>query len=264
MTPSRRKILFIEKLRSTFPDKTEDDLYAAVLCGEAKTDGETIRDPRHLILPDASVALEQRRFVSRGGDKLDGVLDTLGVDPEDRVCLDAGASTGGFTDCLLSRGATLVHAVDVGYNQLAWKIRNDRRVIVRERTNLMDLTVEDLEPTPTLAVADLSFRSLRGAASQLLRLSGEGTVVVLAKPQFEGPRGDGFRGVVTDPADRSRTIEALVRDLKDEGVYVVDAAPSPIRGRKGNFELFLRISGNPPKDPGAGEGALAKALRGAG
>lgn len=261
MTGSRRKIPFINRLQAAFPDTDKEELYAAILCGEAKSGDETVREPRRMIDPETVVTLERRRFVSRGGDKLDGVLDALAVDPAGRVCLDAGASTGGFTDCLLSRGARVVHAVDVGYNQLAWKIRTDRRVLVWERTNVMDLAHGDLTPPPSMAVADLSFRSLRGAASQLIRLTDRGIVLVLAKPQFEHPRGETFRGVVNDPDERVRTIESLVRDLEREGAFVVDAAASPILGRKGNHELFLRLSAEPATGAAVRERVLSAALQ---
>jgi 23S rRNA (cytidine1920-2'-O)/16S rRNA (cytidine1409-2'-O)-methyltransferase len=176
------------------------------------------------------------------------------------VCLDAGASTGGFTDCLLSRGALNVHAVDVGYNQLAWKLRSDERVFVHERTNLMDLHPGDLIPEPTFAVADLSFRSLRGAASRLLELTRGGTVLALVKPQYENPKEDGFDGVVRTNAARAGVLESLRTDLPKEGVFVRNAAASRVTGRKGNAEIFLLLGREPAQDMDKVNVQITKAL----
>ena len=234
--------------------------YAAIVCGEIYVGGERIRDPKKRIPEDAFVEHRAGGYVGRGGLKLEGALDDFGVDPSGLVCLDAGASTGGFTDCLLTRGAEAVHAVDVGYNQLAWKLRSDPRVIVRERTNIMALESGCLIPPPAMAVADLSFRSLRGAASKLLSLTGGGIVLVLVKPQFENPEEIGFDGVVRTGEARSRVLDALRRDLPSEGVHVLDAAASRLPGRKGNAEIFLRLASVPPADAAYVDGRIRRAL----
>ena len=188
---------------------------------------------------------EQSLYVSRGGEKLAHALEVWKIHCAGTIWVDAGCSTGGFTDCLLARGASCVHAVDVGTNQLDWRLRKDARVLVREGTNVMDLRAGDLDPAPQRAVADLSFRSLRRAASHILGLTSEGWGIFLFKPQFEWTRPSReFRGVVRDP----RTVVSIARELVDafasEDLGVEKAVLSPIRGRKGNRELlFLLRSG---------------------
>ena len=140
------------------------------------------------------------KYVSRGGFKLEKALSEFGMDVTGLVMLDAGSSTGGFTDCLLQNGAKAVHSVDVGFNLLDFKIRNDSRVVVHEKQNIMTLTKEALVPAPQAAVADLSFRSIKGAASHILDLVGDTWLIALIKPQFEVPKWqENFFGVVDDP-----------------------------------------------------------------
>lgn len=233
---------------SNHPDRSSKEIFAAILCGDIMVNGEKLRDPKAAVSSDARIEWMEAAYVGRGGLKLEGALDALGIDPAGLVCLDAGASTGGFTDCLLSRGAAFVHAVDVGYNQLAWKLRSHPRVASRERTNIMSLVPGDLDPPPVLAVADLSFRSLRGAASKLLELTAGGSVLALVKPQFENGSEENFDGIVRTREARSRVLESLRTDLPSEGVYVQDAAASPVRGRKGNAEVFFLLGTEPAED----------------
>ncbi len=194
---------------------------------------------------DAGIRLLRPRppYVSRGGLKLEAALDGFGVDVAGRVALDVGASTGGFTDCLLQRGARRVIAVDVGYGQLHPKLREDPRVVVMERCNARYLEPEDLAETPDLATIDVSFISLRiilPAVTRLLQDPKE--VIALVKPQFEVGRTQvGKGGVVKDPALHEEVllrISALGRSL---GLQVSPALPSPILGPKGNREYFLRF-----------------------
>ena len=236
-------------LEQKYPESEPKELFAAVLCGEISVNGEKLRDPKALVEKTSEITWTTGKYVGRGGFKLEGALDDLGLSPEGLVCLDAGSSTGGFTDCLLTRGAILVHSVDVGYNQLAWKLRSDPRVAVYERTNLMDLSTEDLHPRPVFAVADLSFRSLRGAASKLLELTSGATVLSLVKPQFEQPEEEDFDGIVRTREARAAVIHSLRSDLPTEGVYVLDTVASRVTGRKGNAEIFLLLSGEPAPDP---------------
>lgn len=236
-------------LAERYPDIDPQKLYSAVLCGEIIVNGEKLRDPGALVPKAADVVWKTDKYVGRGGLKLEGALDELALDPKGMVCLDAGSSTGGFTDCLLSRGASCIHAVDVGYNQLAWRIRSDDRVAVHERTNLMDLSRADLNPHPEFAVADLSFRSLRGAASKLLTLTDGGIVLALVKPQFEQPAEEDFDGIVRTHEARAAVLKSLISDLLIEGVHVHDAVVSGVRGRKGNAEIFLLLSGKVADDP---------------
>ncbi len=231
-------------LADKYPESNPEKLYSAVLCGDIIVNGERIRDPKLLVPKSSDIEWKGDKYVGRGGLKLDGALEALSLDPKGLVCLDAGSSTGGFTDCLLSRGAVRVHAVDIGYNQLAWKLRSDSRVSVYEQTDLMDLNRSDLIPNPEFAVADLSFRSLKGAASKLLELTDGGPVLALVKPQYEQPVEEGFDGVVKTRTARAAVLKTLIEVLPAEGVYVHDAAASPISGRKGNAEIFLLLSIN--------------------
>ena len=216
---------------------------AAVEAGLVIVAGNPATKSASLVAADAPVHVigPARRFVSRGGEKLRAALDGFGVDPRGRDCLDAGASTGGFTDCLLQAGAARVVAVDVGYGQLAWEIRNDPRVTVMERTNVRNLAPEDLPFPPDLVVADLSFISLRSVLPALARASrSDAEFVVLVKPQFEaGPADVGSGGVVRDPEIWRRVLGEVVESFGSNGVGVLDVAPSPLRGPAGNVEFLL-------------------------
>jgi 23S rRNA (cytidine1920-2'-O)/16S rRNA (cytidine1409-2'-O)-methyltransferase len=180
-------------------------------------------------------------FVSRGGDKLEAALDRFGLDVTGRRCLDAGASTGGFTDCLLRRGAEHVVAVDVGYGQLAWALRTDPRVTVLERTNVRDLTPEAIGPAPEVVAADLSFVSLRGVVPSLVGLAAPGAAfVLLVKPQFEVGRDRvSPGGVVRDPAAWRDAIEGVAQTCARAGLQVLEAMASPVLGPAGNVEFPL-------------------------
>lgn len=181
-------------------------------------------------------------YVSRGGHKLDGALTTLGLDVRGAVALDAGASTGGFTDCLLQRGASHVFAVDVAYGQFAWKLRNDDRVTVLERTNIRSLAAGSLDPPPGLIVADLAFISLRTVRDALLGVAAPGAALVLmVKPQFELPRGATDRGVVRDPHAWREALDLVAGAYRGAGCGLAGATASPLTGPKGNREFFLHF-----------------------
>ncbi len=204
-----------------------------------------------LVSPDEPVHLEAppSRFVSRGGEKLAGALDRFGVEVAGRRALDAGASTGGFTDCLLQRGTAAVVAVDVGTGQLAWSLRNDPRVTVRERCNARHLTLADLGGEAVdLVVADLSFISLRLVAPALAAVARDGAdAVLLIKPQFEAGRGQVRRGgLVTDPAVHRTVLEAVTAALAGDGLTPLAVMPSPLRGASGNIEFLghFRVRGD--------------------
>jgi 23S rRNA (cytidine1920-2'-O)/16S rRNA (cytidine1409-2'-O)-methyltransferase len=190
-----------------------------------------------------------RRFVSRGGEKLEAALVRFGIDPAGRRCLDAGASTGGFTDCLLQRGARHVVAVDVGYGQLAWSIRSDERVSVLERTNVRDLGAGHLPYAPDLVVADLSFISLRLVVPALATVSAGGAdLVLLVKPQFEaGPAELGSGGVVRDPGVWRPAVERVAATAAEHGLGPLAVMASPLRGPAGNVEFPIHLrKGHPP------------------
>jgi 23S rRNA (cytidine1920-2'-O)/16S rRNA (cytidine1409-2'-O)-methyltransferase len=196
-----------------------------------------------LVSGDAAVRLAgpARRYVSRGGDKLRAGLDRFALDPAGADCLDAGASTGGFTDCLLKAGATRVIAVDVGYGQLAWELRNDPRVSVVDRTNVRLLSREMLPFAPSLVVADLSFISLRTVIGTLVDVATHDAIhLVLVKPQFEAGPGDVRRGgVVRDPAVWHRVLEEVVDAFEEAGATPRSAMASPVLGPAGNVEFLL-------------------------
>jgi 23S rRNA (cytidine1920-2'-O)/16S rRNA (cytidine1409-2'-O)-methyltransferase len=217
-----------------------------ISAGEVRLDGVVADQADQRVGPDAEVEVAARpRYVGRGGEKLAGGLDDLGVDPGGRVCLDAGASTGGFTDALLQRGARQVYAIDVGYGQLAWRLRQDERVVVIERTNIRDLA--SLEgPTPDLAVGDLSFISLRLVVPAIRRLiTPAGEILVLLKPQFELGRGRvGKGGVVRSQDDRDEALTSFTEWAASEGLTVLGTAASRVAGAKGNQEYFVHMRAN--------------------
>jgi 23S rRNA (cytidine1920-2'-O)/16S rRNA (cytidine1409-2'-O)-methyltransferase len=219
------------------------EAHAAVRDGLVVVAGRPADKPSTMVAAAEPVELlgPPRRFVSRGGEKLDAALERFGVDPAGADCLDAGASTGGFTDCLLQRGAARVVAVDVGYGQFAWSLRGDPRVTVLERTNMRDLTPLDLPFAAGVIAADLSFISLRLVVRALAAVSLlAGDLILLVKPQFEAGRADvGRGGVVTDPAVWRRTIEQVAAACVAEGLGPRAVMASPLPGPAGNVEFPL-------------------------
>ncbi len=192
-----------------------------------------------------------RRFVSRGGEKLAAALDRFRVDPTGHDCLDAGASTGGFTDCLLRRGAARVVAVDVGYGQLAWSLRQDPRVTVLERTNVRDLRRSDLPYAPTLFVADLSFISLTLVVPTLAEVATQDAEgVLLVKPQFEAGRSEvGRGGVVRDPSAWRRAVQNVAGACARSELYPAGVMASPLPGPAGNVEFLLYVARSRERAP---------------
>jgi 23S rRNA (cytidine1920-2'-O)/16S rRNA (cytidine1409-2'-O)-methyltransferase len=223
----------------------------AILAGEVFADGQRADKPGTMFAAEVELQVEQKaRYVSRGGTKLEAALDHFGIDPAGLVCVDIGASTGGFTDCLLQRGAARVYALDVGHGQLDWKIRADPRVIVREKLNARYLTAADVPEPAGLAVVDVSFISLTmilPSLSSVLDASpvpGGRAIVTLIKPQFELARGEvGRGGIVREPELHERAI-SRIRQFVDERLAnwrwtgVID---SPILGTQGNKEYLACI-----------------------
>jgi 23S rRNA (cytidine1920-2'-O)/16S rRNA (cytidine1409-2'-O)-methyltransferase len=223
--------------------ETRQKARAFILAGLVRVDGRRAERAAEPIPATAEVAVEANDpFASRGGFKLDHALERFGLDVMELVCLDVGASTGGFTDCLLRRGARRVYAVDVGYGQLDWRLRNDPRVVVRERTNIRYL--EELPEPIDLAVVDVSFISLRLVLPPIGRLlRPDAPIVALVKPQFEAGRGQvGRGGVVRDPAVHRRVLRDLWEWCREHGFVPSDLTASPIRGPAGNVEFLLRLS----------------------
>lgn len=219
---------------------------ALVMAGEVFSGDERIDKPGTLVASDAELrVVAKRRFVSRGGDKLDGALAAFGprfADLTGVVALDVGASTGGFTDCLLQRGAARVYAVDVGYGQLDARLRSDPRVDSRERTNARDLKASDFDPRVELVVVDASFigiEKLMPAIAEVLASGGE--LVALVKPQFEAGREAVSRGkgVIRDPEVRRAAIEGARSAIALAGFDILGEVDSPIAGPKGNLECFV-------------------------
>jgi len=217
-----------------------------VMAGAVLVGDRPVTKPGTEVADDAAVRLrgEDSPYVSRGGEKLAGALDAFGLDVRDAVALDVGASTGGFTDCLLQRGARRVFAVDVGYGQLAWNLRQDPRVVVRERTNARTIVPAMFPELPDLGVVDVSFISLRTVLSPVAAVVRPGgTLVALVKPQFEVGRGRvGKGGVVRDPALRAEAVTGIRAACGDLGLEIRGEQESVLPGPKGNREVFLWLA----------------------
>jgi 23S rRNA (cytidine1920-2'-O)/16S rRNA (cytidine1409-2'-O)-methyltransferase len=229
--------------RGLAPSRTRAQ--ALILGGKVYVAEVRIDKAGALLAEDAELILraEDHPYVSRGGVKLAGALDAFKVDPTGKRCLDLGASTGGFTDCLLQRGAKSVAAVDVGYGQLAHSLRTDPRVLVLERTNAKNLQPDQIGGVCDLVVVDASFIGLGKLTEAIARCARDesGELVALVKPQFEVGREEASktRGVIKDPALRARAIEGAIADVKSAGFEVLDHVDSVIEGPKGNLEAFL-------------------------
>ena len=233
--------------RGLVADRAEAE--RAVLSGLVTIGGAPASKPATLVATEVALSVRRgdRRFVSRGGEKLAAALERSRVDPQGLDCLDAGASTGGFTDCLLKAGAARVIAVDVGYGQLAWGLRSDPRVIVLERTHVRDLDPTTLPFAPSLVVADLSFISLSLAIPALSTVASEAaTFILLVKPQFEASAAEvQAGGVVRDTEVWRSTIERVAGSCERSGLGVLAVGASPILGPAGNVEFWLHaVSGS--------------------
>lgn len=235
----RLDLMLVE--RGLFPSR--EKARAAIMAGEVLVEGKKVTKPGTMVPINAQlkVAGSPCPYVSRGGLKLQHALEVFPVNPRGKVALDAGASTGGFTDCLLKHGAVRVHAVDVGYGQLDWSLRQDPRVVVHERVNVRYLTPDILGELVDLATLDLSFISLNkvwGAVARCLKPQGQ--VLALVKPQFEaGPEKVGKRGVVRDPEVHRQVLQEVVQGARAQGFGVHGLTFSPLLGPEGNREFFL-------------------------
>jgi len=217
-----------------------------IRAGRVRSGGTVLDKPGVAVTPGLALAVERPpRFVSRGGEKLVAALDALPIRVQGRICLDGGISTGGFSDCLLQHGAARIYGIDVGYGQTAWSLRQDPRLVLRERTNLRHLRPEDLygagDPLPDLAVADLSFISLTRVLPALRSLLAEGSeAVLLVKPQFEvGRERVGKGGVVRDPQAHADALETVLAATQPLGWQAGGLLASPITGPAGNHEYLL-------------------------
>lgn len=210
------------------------------MAGSVSVDGRVVEKAGTLIATDAVITIKTPDipYVSRGGLKLEKALHDFAVSATDAVCIDVGASTGGFTECLLQAGAKTVYAVDVGYGQLAWKLRNDPRVVVMERTNARHLQPTDFLEAPTLASMDVSFISIEKILPALRRI-GVQTLVSLIKPQFEAGREQvGKKGIVRDPLVHEQVLRQVRDAALESGFFLKEIAYSPITGQNGNIEFL--------------------------
>jgi 23S rRNA (cytidine1920-2'-O)/16S rRNA (cytidine1409-2'-O)-methyltransferase len=212
----------------------------AIMAGDVLVNGELVRQPAASVADDVRIELvPPRKYVSRGGEKLEHALEVFAVDVAGLVAMDVGASTGGFTDCLLQHGASRVHAIDVGYGQLDYRLRQDARVVSMERTKLTEL--EELPQPPDLATIDVSFTGLENVVPSVVRLlKPGGRIVALVKPQFQAKRNEVRRGgVVRDPLLHATVIGRVVSWGTQHGLRFGGLTTSPLRGPAGNKEFFV-------------------------
>lgn len=233
--------LMVEKGLAPSREKAQ----ALIMAGQVVVGDHAAQKAGQQVTPEVEIRIkgEMMPYVSRGGLKLAQGLDAFKIDPVGRIAIDVGASTGGFTDCLLQRGATRVYAVDVGYGQLAWKLREDARVVVMEKTNIRHLQPEQLDPLPDLAVIDASFISLNLVLPPTLALlTRPAEVVALVKPQFEVGKGAvGKGGIVRDPKLHEEVLASMERLAAELGAELLGICDSPITGADGNREFLMGL-----------------------
>jgi 23S rRNA (cytidine1920-2'-O)/16S rRNA (cytidine1409-2'-O)-methyltransferase len=236
---SRLDVLLVERGLA----ESRQRAVALIIAGKVQVDGCQVSKAAHRVATDAEVEIldQDERYVSRGGFKLASALDSFSVEVAHFVAMDVGASTGGFTDCLLQRGAEKVYAIDVGYGQLAWQLRQDPRVMVLERCNVRYLTSEQVPELVDLAVIDTSFISLTKIIPKVLEfVKGDGQILTLIKPQFEVGRGQvGKGGVVRDPELHRQVVTKIERFCESRGMKVRGVKESSLLGPKGNREFFM-------------------------
>ncbi|HAP40172.1 MAG TPA: TlyA family rRNA (cytidine-2'-O)-methyltransferase [Nitrospira sp.] len=255
---------------------SREDAARLILAGLVRVDGMVVDKAAKLTLPDASVEVTGRGspYVGRGGEKLAGALDQFQVDPKGMTCFDVGCSTGGFTDCLLQRGASRVYAVDVGYGQFEWRLRQDARVVLMERTNVRHLPPDAIPEPIDLIVIDVSFISLTLVLPCVVPyLTASGSIITLIKPQFEVGKGlVGRGGIVRDDGLREGAAEKVFACALSLGLEPAGRMESPIEGRKGNREIlaWFRHKAQPEENmremvvSGADENTLRKSTEGVG
>ena len=244
----RLDVLLVKKGLAPSREKAK----AVIMAGSVYVDGQK-EDKAGSVFDEESAQIEVRGhalpYVSRGGLKLEKALQVFPITLTDKICMDIGASTGGFTDCMLQNGAAKVYSVDVGYGQLDWKLRQDRRVICMEKTNFRYMTPEDIPDVLDFASVDVSFISLDKILTPAYALLKEqGEMVALIKPQFEAGREKvGKKGVVRDPKVHEEVIAKIVRHADEVSFEVLDLSYSPIRGPEGNIEYLIHLKKNPER-----------------
>lgn len=230
---------------------------ALIMAGKVLVDENRVQKPGTQVRPNARIRLkgEDSPFVSRGGLKLERALEVFGIDPKGKKAVDVGASTGGFTDCLLQRGASKVFAVDVGYGQLAWKLQQDPRVVNLERRNIRYIDFQEIGEPVDLIVVDTSFISVRKFLGRLCQMIKDGgDIVILTKPQFEVGKGEVEKGgIVRDPEKQIRVVEKIQQWAAEIGLRVKGVMESPLKGIKGNREFFIHFVKEAMSDHGPTE-----------
>ncbi len=238
MSKQRLDVLLFEK--GLVPSR--ERAKTTIMAGLVYVDGQKADKAGMNVAEDAQIEVRSngKTFVSRGGHKIEKALSHFAIQPAGLVAMDVGASTGGFTDCLLREGATKVYSIDVGYGQLAWSLRTDPRVKCMERTNIRYVTPDQLEETPSLAVIDVSFISLKLVLPVVANLLDEkGAIACLIKPQFEAGKGKvGKKGVVREPEIHLEVLQSFVENAHNAGMHVHDITFSPIKGPEGNIEFL--------------------------
>lgn len=229
-----------QKVQELAPDQSRRQVQSWIMQGKISVDGRIVTKPGFQVGPKAIILVnvEEPKYVSRAGFKLEKALDHFGLDVQDFIVLDAGISTGGFTDCLLQRGAKKIYGIDVGYGQVHEKIRNNSRVMVRERTNLREL--ESVGELVDLVTLDLSFISILKVMETVVRvLKPGGHLIVLIKPQFEAGKHDvGRGGIVSDPLVHQRVVDFVTHGIREFGFEFIGVTDSPITGADGNKEFL--------------------------
>lgn len=243
MSPVKKRLDLIIVEKGLAPSRQR--ARSLVMARKVLVNNLPVDKPGTLIHEEDSIIIKEKDvpYVSRGGLKLEKALEALGIDISGFVCLDVGASTGGFTDCLLQHGASRIYAVDVGYGQLAWKLRKDSRVIVLERTNIRHMTAEVLPQLVDLVTIDVSFISLKIVVPAVIKfMTRDARILALIKPQFEVGKGNvGKGGVVRDPARHAEVIDDLSDFFTKKGLLCEFVIPSPILGPKGNKEFIISL-----------------------
>lgn len=244
----RLDILLVEKGICESREKAKTNIMAGLIF----VDGQRVDKAGEKVKVDADIVFkgEKLKYVSRGGLKLEKAMNTFGIDLTDKVCMDIGASTGGFTDCMLQNNASKVFAVDVGYGQFAWKLRTDERVVCMEKTNIRYVTPEDIGIALDFASIDVSFISLRTIMPAVKALLGDkGEVVALIKPQFEAGRDKvGKKGVVRDKEVHLEVINTIINFLMENEFNVLGLSYSPIKGPEGNREYLVYFTKDKDKE----------------
>lgn len=241
MTKKRLDVLLIEKGLIESRERAKTTIMSGIVYVEnQKADKAGATYPENA---NIEVRGKTLKYVSRGGLKLEKALNYFGISTVDKICMDIGASTGGFTDCLLQNGAKKVYSIDVGYGQLAWSIRSDDRVVCMERTNIRKVTTDEISDGPNLAVIDVSFISLKLVLPVVKSLMNENSeVLCLVKPQFEAGREKvGKKGVVREPETHKEVLFNFIEHAKQAGFYVENITFSPIKGPEGNIEFLGHI-----------------------